>query len=59
MMIVIIILKKNLLCFFFDTETKIYNKKFELILTFNNNFLNQNNSLNITDARVGKNLCLS
>ena len=50
--------KEKYIVLFFDTETKIYNKKFELILTLNNNFLNQNNSLNITDARVGENLCL-
>ena len=42
----------------FETEIKIYNKNFVLIATFNNNFIDQKNVLNITNTRVGENICL-
>ena len=53
-----IISNEKFIVLIFETEIKFYNNNFALISTFNNNNLDKDKFFNITNSRVGENLCL-
>ena len=49
---------EKIIVLIFENEIKFYDKNFNLIFCFNNNFIDNKNSINITNVKLGQNLCL-